>query len=51
MTVRGDRIGNRLPADAGNGRLARRINIGHDNMIGVDRRRAPNSCRNALVRE
>ena len=46
-----DLVGNRLAADAGEGRLARRVNIGHDDVIGVVERRAPNSLRNALVRE
>ena len=38
------------PLMPGMRRFARRINIGHDNAIGVIEG-APNSCRNALVRE
>ena len=35
MTVRGYGVDDRLPADAGNGRLARRINIGDNDAIGL----------------
>src|SRR5437660_1154801 len=35
MTMRRNGVGNGLPADAGNGRLARRINIGNDDAIGL----------------
>ena len=40
MSVRDDLIDDRLPADAGNRRFARRINVGHDDTIGVIEGRA-----------
>ena len=35
MAVRDDFIDDRLPADAGKRRFARRINVGHDDAVGV----------------
>ena len=35
MSVRDDFVGNRLPADSGNRRFARRINVSHDHAIGI----------------